>query len=84
MECGPKVPKNVRIAGSVRKRAKMCKESGIEFAEVGLEYFCLDYVIKNGVSITECNTMCHSHIMSKPKKQKRNITGLQNLGSLVG
>ena len=50
MEHGPKVLKNVGIAGSARKHAKMCKESGIEFAEVGLEYFCLDYVSKNGVS----------------------------------
>ena len=28
-------------------------------AEVGLEYFCLDYVSKNGVSVTECNSMWH-------------------------
>ena len=29
---------------------------GNRVAEVGLEYFCLDYVSKNGVSVTEHNT----------------------------
>ena len=28
---------------------------GNRIAEVGLEYFCPDYVSKNGVSVTECN-----------------------------
>ena len=28
---------------------------GNRVAEVGLEYFCLDYVSKNGVSVTERN-----------------------------
>ena len=34
-ECGPKVPKNVRIARSVRKCAKMCKGLGIELLRSG-------------------------------------------------
>ena len=29
---------------------------GNQVAEVGLEYFCPDYVSKNGVSVTERNT----------------------------
>ena len=29
---------------------------GNRVAEVGLEYFCPDYVSKNGVSVTERNT----------------------------
>ena len=29
---------------------------GNRVAEVGLEYFCPDYVSKNGVSVMECNT----------------------------
>ena len=53
MEHRLKVLKNVRIAmvwkhedvRSVRNRV----------AEVGLEYFCPDYVSRNGVSVTECN-----------------------------
>ena len=28
---------------------------GNQVAEVGFKYFCLDYVSKNGVSVTECN-----------------------------
>ena len=31
------------------------QRSRIQVAEFGCEYFCLDYVSKNGVSITECN-----------------------------
>ena len=34
-ECGPKVPKNVRIAGSAQKHAKMCKELGIKLLRLG-------------------------------------------------
>ena len=26
-------------------------------AEVGLEFFCPDYISKNGVSVTECNSI---------------------------
>ena len=35
---------------------------GNRVAEVGLEYFCPDYVSKNGVSVTECNTATMSCI----------------------
>ena len=28
---------------------------GNRVAEVGLEYFCLNYVSKNGASVMECN-----------------------------
>ena len=31
------------------------QSGGNRVAEVGLEYFCLDYVSKNGVSVTERN-----------------------------
>ena len=34
-EHGPKVPRNVGIAGSVWKHAKMCEESGIELLRLG-------------------------------------------------
>ena len=30
-----------------------------QVAEIGLEYFCLDYVSKNGVSVTEHNIQLH-------------------------
>ena len=41
-----------------RKCMEVCKDVrsiGNRVAEVGLKYFCLDYVSKNGVSVTECN-----------------------------
>ena len=34
---------------------KDVRRSWNQVAEVGFEYFCLDYVSKNGVSVTECN-----------------------------
>ena len=33
---------------------------GDQVAEVGLKYFCLDYVSKNGVSATACSTLLGS------------------------
>ena len=32
------------------------RKVGNRVAEVGFEYFCLEYVSKNGVSVMECNT----------------------------
>ena len=40
---------------------------GNRVAEVGLEYFCLDYVSKNGVSVTERNRYaCRKEIDGTP------------------
>ena len=42
-----------------RKCAEMCEDVqrvGNRVLEVGFEYFCPDYVSKNGVSVMECNT----------------------------
>ena len=39
---------------------RMCKVLGIELLRLGLEYFCPDYVSKNGVSVTECNIHAQS------------------------
>ena len=39
-----------------RGTRKDVRSVGNRVAEVGLEYFCPDYVSKNGVSVTERNT----------------------------
>ena len=38
---------------------------GNHVAEVGLEYFCPDYVSKNGVSVTERNRWGYNHVRIK-------------------
>ena len=60
MECGPKVPE---MSESLEWRGtrKDVRSVGNRVAEVGLEYFCLDYVSKNGVSVTERNTAVQKH-----------------------
>ena len=45
--------KCVEACGDVRR-------VGNRVAEVGLEYFCPDYVSKNGMSVMECNSLCCS------------------------
>ena len=60
---GRRIAHRTRTEGSKerwnrRKCAEACKDVrrvGNRVAEVGLEYFCLDYVSKNGVSVTERN-----------------------------
>ena len=47
-----------------RKCTEACKDvrrSGNRVAEVGFEYFCLDYVSKNGMSVTEHNKEGRGH-----------------------
>ena len=44
-----------RRNGAMRKDVRSV---GNRVAEVGLEYFCPDYVSKNGVSVMEHNTLC--------------------------
>ena len=50
---------------NVRKCAKSCEGLGIKFAEFGFEYFCLDYVSKIGVSVTERNGIPPSRTSSQ-------------------
>ena len=57
MEHGLKVLEGFRKPGSVQKQVKMYEGTGIELLRLGLKYFCLDYVSKIGVSVTECNTI---------------------------
>ena len=50
------------------KCMEVCKEvprSRNQVAEVGFEYFCLDYVSKNGVSVTEHNSIPPSRTSSQ-------------------
>ena len=55
-ECGPKVPecRNHQKCTEVHEDVR---RSGNRVAEDGFEYFCSDYVSKNGVSVTECNSI---------------------------
>ena len=39
-----------------------------QVAEVGLKYFCLDYVSKNGVSVTEHNTEANPKVSEMEAK----------------
>ena len=55
MECGPKVPEMSESPEWHGTREDV-RSVGNRIAEVGLEYFCLDYVSKNGVSVTERNS----------------------------
>ena len=57
----------------------MCKDVqsvGNRVAEVGLEYFCPDYVSKNGVSVMECNKPAQCRVESEG--------GERGLGEQVG
>ena len=57
-----------------QKCAEACKDVrkvGNRVAEVGFEYFCLDYVSKNGMSVMEHNTEDYhcvsvSHLFGSP------------------
>ena len=60
MECGPMVPRMSESSRNVQKCAEVCevaKTAGNQVAEFRFEYFCLDYVSKIGMSVTECNTL---------------------------
>ena len=57
---------------------------GNRVTEVGLEYFCPDYVSKNGVSVTECNSIPPSRTSSRGPIEFRGRFGLgwdRNLGA---
>ena len=56
MECGPKV---LEMSESLEWRGTREDVRSVRnrVAEVGLEYFCPDYVSKNGMSVTERNTI---------------------------
>ena len=41
------------------------QRSGNQVAEIGFEYFCLDYVSKNGVSVMEHNSIPPSRTSSQ-------------------
>ena len=43
---------------------KDVRRSGNQVAEFGFKYFCLDYVCKNGMSVTECNSIPPSRTLS--------------------
>ena len=49
---------------------------GNSVAEVGLEYFCPDYVSKNGVSVTEHNSIPPSRTSSRGPIEFRGRFGL--------
>ena len=55
----------LEMHGNVRKCTKLCKGWGIEFTEFRFEYFCLDYVSKIGVSVTERNSIPPSRTSSR-------------------
>ena len=47
-------------SGECQNHVEACKDvqrSRNRAAEVGFEYFCMDYVSKNGVSVTERNSV---------------------------
>ena len=54
MECSPKVPE-MSESPEWRGTREDVRSVGNRVAEVGLKYFCPDYVSKNGVSVTERN-----------------------------
>ena len=62
MERGPKVPE-MSESLEWRRTRKDVQSVGNHVAEVGLEYFCPDYVSKNGVSVTERNRIPDTPIM---------------------
>ena len=51
---------------------------GNQVAEVGLEYFCLDYVSKNGVSVMERNSIPPSRTLSQGPIEFRGKFGLRS------
>ena len=63
MEHGPKVPE---MSESLEWRGTRedVRSVGNRVAEVGLEYFCPDYVSKIGVSVTERNSIPPSRTSS--------------------
>ena len=64
-----------------RKCTEACKDVqrvGNQFAEVGLEYFGLDYVSKNGVSVMECNSIPPSRTLSRGPIEFRGKFGLRS------
>ena len=53
------VPRMLESSRNVQKHVEVCevmRRVGNQVTEFGFEYFCLDYVSKIGVSVTECNT----------------------------
>ena len=75
MECGPKVPE-------MSESSEWCgtcedvRSVGNCVAEVGLEYFCLYYVSKNGVSVMERNSIPPSRTSSRGPIEFRGRFGL--------
>ena len=62
------VPRMSESSGNVRKCAEVCvvvRRVGNRVTEFGFEYFCLDYVSKIGVSVTECNSIPPSRTSSR-------------------
>ena len=62
------VPRMSELSGNAWKRTEVCKvvqRVGNRVTEFGFEYFCLDYVSKIGVSVTERNSIPPSRTSSQ-------------------
>ena len=55
---------------------EMVRRIGNRVAEFGFEYFCLDYVSKIGVSVTERNSIPPSRTLSRGPTEFRGKFGL--------
>ena len=73
------VPRMSESSGNARKCVEVCEvvqRVGNRVTEFGFEYFCLDYVSKIGVSVTERNSIPPSRTSSQGPIEFRGKFGL--------